>query len=515
MPAQWPLFINNVSTKLASRTIKTSDELAMFLADEYFNAVKTSQTPFGNMHSSGQKSVLEEGFKKAFKKLYEADSPTLADKLIDPKFEELKDEMPKKPLTVNLDKELEKCLKTKAPYTFFDFAFPSIGPTISKSEVVEKKYKDVELPKVVFKGFDGKAPYTFKYAINGVSQKPITTIGDLSSIEVEIDKGKPGTYEYTLISAKDASKRVKKFNSSVVVDVSSSEYDDVKIVETSTPAVPLKETDIVELIAKRIVFQYDGTEEFRRWVDRLEYGHNKALGKKVKDLVKYYFDKNIKSNVEFNKNKFQISHEDDKDNVHSIFTPTELICKFTYIQNKDALTKAEHIAITALSFEADKRERNVTFEKSILWIAERERYRTDRMDCMQKIADSFKKDEEKNDEDEYVTISKAIIAYWQSTLTKPFQPGPPIPPTMIPTPGTYIPVYYGSEKRLADNIRKALNVGKLSKLPPTLQPATKAVASALAVAFALHLLELKFIYVGQIYVGVSTAPMIGVVPAVF
>jgi hypothetical protein len=164
---------------------------------------------------------------------------------------------------------------------------------------------------------------------------------------------------------------------------------------------------------------------------------------------------------------------------------------------------------------ANLRERMILERKVLKWEAERERYRKDRIDCMQKIADSFKKNEEQNNEDEYVTIAKAIIAYWQSTLTKPFQPGPPVPPTMIPTPGMYVPVYYGSEKRLADNIRRALNTGKSFKLPPTIQPATKAVAAALAFAFATHLLELKFIYNGQIYVGTATAPMIGFVPTVF
>ena len=60
-----------------------------------------------------------------------------------------------------------------------------------------------------------------------------------------------------------------------------------------------------------------------------------------------------------------------------------------------------------------------------------------------------------------------------------------------------------------------LNSGKYFEYPPTIQPATKVVATALAVAFSLHLLELKFIYSGQIFVGTSTAPMIGFVPLVF
>jgi hypothetical protein len=86
---------------------------------------------------------------------------------------------------------------------------------------------------------------------------------------------------------------------------------------------------------------------------------------------------------------------------------------------------------------------------------------------------------------------------------------------MIPTPGTYVPIYYGSQKKLAANLKRALNTGKYFEYPQTIQPATKSVATAIAVAFATHLLELKFIYTGQIYVGVSTAPMIGFVPVVF
>ena len=44
---------------------------------------------------------------------------------------------------------------------------------------------------------------------------------------------------------------------------------------------------------------------------------------------------------------------------------------------------------------------------------------------------------------------------------------------------------------------------------------TKAVSSAVAVCCSKHLLELKFIYVGQLTVGAATIPMIGFVPMAF
>jgi hypothetical protein len=71
MPAQWPTFINNLSKKLASRDSKGPDDMGTFVANEYFNAVKTAQTPFGNIHEAGKKSILESGFKKAFNLLFD------------------------------------------------------------------------------------------------------------------------------------------------------------------------------------------------------------------------------------------------------------------------------------------------------------------------------------------------------------------------------------------------------------------------------------------------------------
>ena len=44
MPANWPTFINNVSSKLSSGTLEGPIEMGKFVASEYFNAVKSSQT---------------------------------------------------------------------------------------------------------------------------------------------------------------------------------------------------------------------------------------------------------------------------------------------------------------------------------------------------------------------------------------------------------------------------------------------------------------------------------------
>lgn len=95
MPAKWPLFINNVSTRLDSRSTESIPKFGEFLAAEYVNAVATAQTPFGNTHNNtGQKPILEEGFKKAFKKLYENYDTSLEDRKTLEKYRDMMEGLP-------------------------------------------------------------------------------------------------------------------------------------------------------------------------------------------------------------------------------------------------------------------------------------------------------------------------------------------------------------------------------------------------------------------------------------
>lgn len=512
MPAQWPLFINNVSSKMASKTLKTSEDMAMLISQEYFNAVKTSQTPFGNIHQSGQKAILDAGFKEAFKQLYESQAPSLEDKKLDPNFADLKDALPIPNINANIDKELQDCLNTKPAYVFYDFGF-KISPEITKSLITEIKYTETEVPKIIFSGTEGEAPYSFDYSIDGINQQSI--ISDLSGqITIDVDKSKPGSFEYKLISITDAKGVQKIIDSFVIVIVPENQYEETYIKETSVDLPKLKDEEIIELLANKVYYQYDKSEEFRLWLDRLKYGTNAGLGNKVASLVKKWISENKKITLTYNKHKFQSSHEDVK-TLPNFVKEKEIIVKFTYHPIKDSVKKDEHKLLMVLPAVVNKHETRIVNEKVDLWKIERERWNKDRIDCVNKIADSYKKAADKGSDEAYDKIAKAVIDYWMSTATKPFQPGPPIPPCMIPTPGTYIPIYYGSQKRLAANLKRALNSGKYFEYPQTIQPATNVVASALAVAFATHLIELKFIYMGQIYVGVSTAPMVGFVPVVF
>lgn len=119
--------------------------------------------------------------------------------------------------------------------------------------------------------------------------------------------------------------------------------------------------------------------------------------------------------------------------------------------------------------------------------------------------------------DPYEEMAEITIAYWYACLVKPFAPAPAALPALIPAPlgGIYIPIYYGGKKRLANNLRKAWNSGKTFATLPIPAPPALVVSTAVAAAYALHLLEFKLLYLGGIPSPVGPIPMVGMVPVVF
>jgi hypothetical protein len=119
--------------------------------------------------------------------------------------------------------------------------------------------------------------------------------------------------------------------------------------------------------------------------------------------------------------------------------------------------------------------------------------------------------------DPYEEMAEITIAYWYACIVKPFAPTPAALPALIPAPlgGIYIPIYYGGKKRLANNLRKAWNSGKAFATLPIPAPPALVVATAVAAAYALHLLEFKLLYLGGIPTPAGPVPMVGIVPVVF
>lgn len=548
MPAQWPLFINNVSSKLASRSSKGPDDFGEYVATEYFNAVKTAQTPFGNLHSSGQKAVLEIGFKKAFNDLFKSATPSLEDKIKDATYADLLEGIPV-PKKYNAAAEFRKWVISKGdalPNTNFYEFFPSKPePSVlelTSADVFGSAVEQAQ-PVLTFTGKNGLAPYRFTYTLN--DGEPIELISDeygFANLYAPFDT--PGKLKYTLINVVDSAfpDTQHKLNQVVEINVPIDATRPAEVINgTIKPKLILTEEEKLELLVKRVLYQNDGDIKFVRFLTRFSLGYEGEYGKKVadecarilgvtsldsilskiprKDLKRQSkadneYDRvnsNLKTTLKnsLNKKLIQLEHLDDKDVFPSWLTDF-FICKLCYVKGIDDITIIKHSTASS----ANENERIEAKRK--LYKIDRDKYTELQKQWINELAVSEKKDADADDgKDPYDTMASAIINYWMSCAVAPFKSTPPVPPCTIPTPGTYIPIYYGSRKDLAKDLRRAWNTGKLAKADPLLQPATKAVATAVATACAKHILQLKFIYVGQLTVGPAVVPMIGFVPTAF
>ena len=742
MPAQWPIFINNVSKKLASRSSKGPDDFGTFVANEYFNAVKTAQTPFGNIHKSGQKPILEEGFKKAFNMLFKSLEPQLEDKFGNPLYDDMFERLPGVDLSTNPDCDFEEwTLKNKPTITPFEFypLFPTtciipkpivpltniFGDIDITAENVDNQSKLHYVTMSVIGG-DGTSPYEFTYSLNGIIQPTLTS--DSQGIVKFLAPTDPGKYEYTFISAMDASKlaEIKNINRTASIEIK----EDTKAVEIKIdqpapfPLVkPMTEAQQIDEITNRVLYQNDGTEEYLDWVERLPY--HGAFAKKVSKKVLEFLDKEtnaiktstgivglpqtdavspinvtrytyesqrnsatesirkakekynklvekdnsskvkvdsiqktyanievirseillerieleykkyndynnfgtnvvstastsprieslneqlsvelqlvnidilkkninkikdidsidfimakiriyqneltvaqstsrkdtnkidtlnreltvqslrviklknkIKKEVATNDRLFQEEYNDRPDSIPKFIT-ANLICIFTYVKGidnnqKGAPSKNPIIATNTTNYNSgygnfNGNTKNETFgqwskrtepsrinAKLTRYSAEKVKYRDLKIRHINQIAEDNKKAGNAcGADDAYCVMSKCILDYWKSTAAQPFAAAPPILPCLIPSPGKYIPIYYGDEAKLGADLRRAWNTGKRFKLEPTLQTATRAVATAVAVSCAKHLLDLKFIYNGKIPTPNGPVPMIGFSP---
>jgi hypothetical protein len=702
----------------------------MFVANEYFNAVKTAQTPFGNIHKSGQKAILETGFKKAFNMLFKSVEPQLEDKFGNPPYDDMFENLPGVDLSVNPDCDFQewtiKNKETIEPFEFYPL-FPTtciipkpiVPPTNLYGDIditAENADSQPELRYVTMsvEGGGGTFPYEFTYSLNGVIQPTLTS--DSQGVVKFLAPTDVGKYDYTFISAIDASKReeIKNIDRSASIEIKKDpKAVDIKVDPPKPfPIVkPMTEAEQIDEIANRIYYENDGTEEYLDWVERLPY--NGAFAKKVSKKVLELLDKEtaeikkstivsglpttnatgnpnvtsfnyadrinaarenirkarekydklntkenadsiekryafveviqaeifeervelsnnqrfsytqsasnnaerieilnkqlakelqliniltlrknvneikdtdsiefimakiklyqnelviarldkderkidtlnreltvqslrvlklknkIKSEAVINDRIFQEEY-DDRPDIMPKFITANLICIFSYVKGIDgnqrgAPDKNPIIAITTptsntgygtFNFGNQKPE---TYEewarrtepgrqraKLLRYELEKVRYRELKIRHINQIAEDNKKAGNLcGADDAYCVMSKCIIDYWKSTAAQPFAKTPPILPCLIPDPGSYIPVYYGDEAKLGADLRRAWNTGKRFKMEPNLQTATKAVATAVAVSCARHLLDLKFIYSGKIPVGTGTAPMIGFSP---
>ena len=563
MPANWPTFILNLSGKIESRDSESRKEFAEIFAEEYLNAVKTAQTPFGNTHSQGQKIILEEGFHLAFETLMQSIPPDfpgdleLHKKLTDDRYVDLVEPLPEGDVSFDPHCELEKwTLENSSKLEKFNF-YPFFNSTCPLPEDPEdlsadfnfKLIKDsiedfnspVPSPVALFYliNFDNSQNYKIRYELNGKDQGTLTTDQN-GQVSVQVPQ-QPGKYSYRFVdilnSDGDLIKHINKSRSVTIGstgDITQLDSIDTEMgLNIDQPEVKerinrlhvpeMTEDEKIDFIAQRVAFQRDGSKRFEKWVDRLSKGYHKDFGKAVKQRVRgVYKNVNKKNSLDLsssgvkntiNQYMFQEEHIDQPGNIPE-WLVADLIAKFVYIKGIDNIKTTPKAVYNRKA--RGKKEKKRIDKKVKLYENEKKRFRDLQRMWAKAQEDKFKQEQESEDNsDPYNIMAGAIIAYWISTLAQPFRSAPPVLPCNIPSPGTFIPLYYGSRKMLANDLRRAFNMGKIFTVQPATPIASKLVASAVAVACAKHLLMLKFLYIGQFSTPVGPIPMVGFVPLAF
>jgi hypothetical protein len=169
-------------------------------------------------------------------------------------------------------------------------------------------------------------------------------------------------------------------------------------------------------------------------------------------------------------------------------------------------------------FRLESIKQSLEFRKRIEYDTEENRFRELKIRWINELADAARKNSDPDKpEDPYNVMAKGVLDYWKSCAQQPLTNEPGAPPCLFAPPqgGVYVPIYYGSQTMLGNNIKRAFNTGKRFSRAPEKQIAAKLVASALAYSFGMHLLELKFIYRGGIPGANGPIPMIGFIPLVY
>jgi hypothetical protein len=486
MPANWTSFILNVSNKLSGQSIQGSydsngkdvDDFATYLANQYVSAVSgKAQTPFGNLHQQGNTELLKTAFSQAFKLLESERSPTLKQKNEDPKYADLKEPIP----SINTDEYLDKFdLEFLAwaesrgetipdfTYSLFFSQFPNF-PTTRSQQVLE-------IARRIVQKYDGTSDYIQWLYVIGLD---------------------PTYPDWTKAVVDKAVEIIKSIGTS-----NNKKLEDFK--------------NLTNVNISKELFQEEHINDPERIPDYM-----------VRDFItKFTYDKNYNSRYfkRLSQNNYTVNAIiDNVFKVSNILTNANLDKLFGGNISSFGIPQLNYLSKSSSSYGPYRQilERSlsdISSEKAVAYGEEARRFVELKRRYIQELADSEKKSLEGDDaNDPYNIMASGVLAYWASTLQQPFSAAPPIPPCIITAPlgGFYIPIYYGSRKRLANYLRRAFNTGKLFKTIPERRISATAVATALAFSFAANMLEFKLIYNGGIPTTNGPVPMVGFVPIVF
>ena len=611
MPADWISFISNVSQKFESQSLKSSDDLADYLAKQYTAAiVGKAQSPYGNTHKKGKEEIIKDAFAKGFKMLENERSPTFAEKEENPLYEDLNEPLPETDATdaadqVELDfRDWTAENKDSIPdfiYSQFFSQFPNYPQ--------DRKQAAIEIARKILYQFDGTSSYlqwmfslrTGSYSdwgnlimdevvniINFENKRPIQT-GDLVRgfakykvvKEIWNTTGINGVSTYSTTPVQyygynNGYNQQSITGSNQIFNALPGDTNVDNISDLSTSSVNLankRDLNRADLIEGKVI-----SSNYINGVGNIKISiYNKSSGKYfIREIIPSTVTRKFKlsditnklPSINITRELFQDQHLSNPNKIPAYLT-SAFIRNFTYSKRYDGgflrkwLENYSSIGSSAIDNLIDKFDNSFDYaddivnilskngfsktsffynnsssltglvlggfnltvsgrilaaNKSAEYNSEEIRFRDLKIRWINEIADAAKKNVDPDrPSDPYDVMAKGILDYWKSTGVQPLTSTPPVIPAIIVPPqgGVYTPIYYGSQARLGNYLKRAFNSGKSYRGPGQKLIASKLVATALAFSFSMHLLELKFIYRGGIPTTNGPSPMIGFIPLVF
>jgi len=561
MPANWISFINNVGSKLDAKNIQGSydkpgqppiDDFATYLADQYVQAiVGKAQSPYGNLHRQGNRQLITEALSNAYKMLEREKTPTLEEKESDPLYTDLNDSIPEIDLNEYFDKfEIDFRFWAEANgssipdfvYSMFFSQFPKF-PQTREQQVLEIARR------IVFR-FDGTSDYLqWIYSLKldrgdlsdwsaDIYNKIIEITSGFENTEIKIGDEIQGIayYQTDDLGRENSNLDGRSVIRGKVISIENfgnSSEKLYKVTYRSSRGSILTRSLKSDSVQKKInVSDFNKIQNVNLTKEIFQEEHVNNPSKipdymAARFIVKFTYDpikdKNFFSKMLASLSGYSASYF--QNDVNNSFDVNSILYgqNYTKFLNGDFQSYSFGYSDTFSNGYLDSLNRRDQVQKVLndsinnkisSYNQEYIRYLNLKRRYTQELADASKKPQDPDDQnDPYYIMANGIIGYWISCLQNPLSSLPPVPPCIIAPPGngTYIGIYYGSRKNLAGNLRRAFNTGKKFKGPGS----GRAVASALAFSFAIHLLELKFIYNGGIPTSGPPSPMIGFVPFIF
>lgn len=565
MPANWTSFISSVSAKFQSQGIRDSDDLADFLTKQYVSAtVGKAQSPFGNLHQKGNDSIMKSAFSKAFKMLENERVPSFEDKSEDPQYADLEESLPETDAEgaaaqVELDFRdwAEANKETIPPFRYSQFFSQFPGFPRDRKQVVREIARKLIFQFSIYPDSSYiQWVYSLRYGSYSdwgreVLAEIVKIIKQETTSDFRVGEEVQGFAKFensVIFTGRGASSRIASTLENTDIDnVAKLQSGNVllrgKVVSVTQPkgsGSPTYKISYYDKVAKKYLVKElrPGSiqkrirfEDFARTLEDVNITNRIFQEQKISNPNKIpdYMSRSFII-------KFSYSPASDKNFVYRAFKSSNLNIPTSEIDDIFSASDVYSLSIINLlsanfgffsnniasafnSFGSNFNLLNDVRNRKISeYNAEEERYRKLKIRWIEEIANEARKNEDPDKpEDPYYIMAKGVIDYWKSTLDQPLSPNPPVPPAVIlpPLGGKYVPIYYGSQANLANYLRRAFNSGKRFKSAPEIPIASRIVATAIAFSFAMHLLELKFIYRGGIPTTGSPAPMIGFVPLVF